>query len=163
MTSLLRVLCALAILGAVVAPQASAQCLISGYYESVPTLQYSCAFGIIDWAVSTWIVEDLGNGEISVTPGPGPLPVLLGTIDCEALQFTATGTVGGTCGETYTLSGVILSEVEWSGWFSADYAGINCFDCTYQFWSIGGGANTAVADGRLPTTWSTIKALYGRK
>ncbi len=142
-----------------VVPQASGQCLMQGWYEAVPVLHYSCAYGLIDWTVSAWLIEDLGNGEISVTPSAGSLPVLLGTIDCEAMQFTATGTVSGACSETYTLAGVILSETEWNGWFSADYDGF-CFDCTFQFWPIAGGSDTGLPEGRRPSTWSTIKGLY---
>ena len=131
----LRTLCLAVVIGAVLAPVASAQCLRMGEYECSPALSYVCAFGAVDFSVSEWHFADLGGGQISVTASPGPLPVLLGSIDCGGLSFTAVGTVGGTCQETYTLTGEILSGSQWSGTFTAAYDG-SCLDCTLQSWPV---------------------------
>ena len=146
MMSTVRALCLAAVLGAALTPVASAQCLLMGEYECSPAPAYSCAFGIVDWSVSTFTFEDLGGGQISISVSPGPLPVLLGSIDCSGLSFTAVGTVGGTCVETYTLAGEILSGTEWSGTFTASYTG-DCLDCTLQSWSLEAVSSRCLREG----------------
>lgn len=135
MSMTLRAFCLVAVLVTAVVPVVSAQCILMGEYACSPVPSYSCAFGIVNWSVSSWILEDLGGGQISVTASPGPLPVLVGSLDCGGLTFTAVGTVGGTCVETYTLSGEIVSGTEWTGTFTASYTG-DCYDCALQSWSL---------------------------
>lgn len=146
MNSTLRILCLVAVFGTALAPAVAGQCLLMGEYESSPAPAYSCAFGIVDWSVSTWIFEDLGGGQISITASPGPLPVLVGDIDCSGLSFTAVGTVEGTCTETYALSGEILSGTEWAGTFTASYAG-DCYDCALQSWSLAAVSSRCLREG----------------
>ncbi len=151
MAFLLRALCLIAVFGVAVAPQVSAQCLLMGEYECTPDPAYSCAFEMVDFSVSTLIFEDLGGGQISVTASPGPLPALLGSIDCGTLTFTAIGTVGGTCLETYTLTGEILSATEWSGSFTAAFTG-SCLDCTLQSWSLEATASFCLQMGEYESS-----------
>jgi len=151
MASGLRTLLLVTVLVAAGVSDVPAQCLLMGEYESSPAPAYSCAFGVVDWSVSSWTFEDLGGGQISVTAVPGPLPVLLGSIDCSGLSFTAVGTVGGTCVETYTLTGQLDSGTEWSGTFTASYVG-SCFDCTQQSWPVEGTAVRCLREGEYDST-----------
>jgi len=146
MASALRTLLVVAVLVALGISDVPAQCLLMGEHECSPAPAYSCAFGVVDWSVSSWIFEDLGGGQISVTAVPGPLPVLLGSINCSELSFTAVGTVGGTCVETYTLAGQLTSGTEWSGTFTASYVG-ECLDCTGQSWPVNGTSARCLREG----------------
>ena len=137
-------------------------CLEPGEYESSPTLAYSCMFGMVNWSVSSWHFQDQGNGSVSVTASPGPLPVLMGSIDCATLTFTATGDVAGACYQVYTLTGDVPFQTAWTGTFTAEYLGGGyCSDCTTQSWPVELSASTGIAESALPTSWGTIKALYG--
>jgi len=146
MVSILRTLFLIGVMVAALASAAPAQCLLMGEYDCSPIPAYSCAFGFVDWSVSAWVFEDLGAGQISVTAVPGPLPTLLGTIDCGDLSFTVVGTVGGECIETYSLTGQLNSGTEWAGTFTASYSG-SCFDCTQQSWFLDGTSTQCLREG----------------
>jgi hypothetical protein len=133
------------------------QCLLDGEYISTPQPSYTCCVGTVAFSIQSWNVTLNGN-QISVYPLPaGSLPYpLTGTIDCQLGTFTATATRVGGCTETYTLQGQIQSVANWTGTFTAQYAGsaCSCFGldaCTYQQYSVSGALPpTAVQPGGAP-------------
>ena len=147
------------LIGMLFVPEIHAQCLRMGEHECIPPLHFSCAFGLIDWSISSWRFEEQGGDSLAVTASPGPLPVLLGSVDCDALTFSVTATVPGSCTETYTLFGVITSETEWSGVFEALFSG-DCMDCVDQLWLVGPDELTSVQQDDGAISWGTIKVLY---
>jgi hypothetical protein len=130
-----------------------------GSFQCGPPLSFSCAFGEIDWQVVDWVFEDLGYGQIGVTAYPGPLPYMVGELNCDTMMFEVIGEGFGDCLQGYVLSGYVLSPGLWTGTFSAGFTGI-CYDCTNQSWGAYGSLGTGLSDMPVTSTWGTVKALY---
>ncbi|HKW13519.1 MAG TPA: FlgD immunoglobulin-like domain containing protein [Candidatus Krumholzibacteria bacterium] len=101
------------------------QCLQNGDYTLTPAPSYSCKFGTINFSVQSCGVA-IGGNQITVTPSPGPVTTLLGTIDCQTGVFSATATIPGGCAQTYTLTGQVQSTGSWTGTFQAQFLGGQC-------------------------------------
>jgi hypothetical protein len=150
-----RVAGALLIVGtlvATVAGPARAICVQAGSYASNPTISYYCAFGLVDFDVTSWSFQSLGGNNIRVTANG--LPALTGTMDCIASTFQVSASIAGSCTETYSLSGTVDSPGHWSGTFTAQYTpggGGSCFDCE-SFSRAVQGTNSAVAVPMTPSS-----------
>jgi uncharacterized repeat protein (TIGR01451 family) len=134
---------------AIAAPVATAQCLLMGEYESVPTIFYTCGFGNVAFTVTSWVFSDQGGGNIRVVPMAGTLPALYGTLDCVDSTFTVSAVLPGDCNEIYTLNGQVVSAAYWRGTFMAEFSGAVCFDCVSQTWPVEGVMGGVGADLRL--------------
>jgi hypothetical protein len=128
-----RSLLLLAILSA--APQARAVCMAHCNYASSPYPNYGCEAGA--FLVTSWTVQILGVDAIVVHPVPGPLPDLIGTMDCVNSTFVASAVVAGECSVSYELSGTIDLANQWTGTFTAEYSG-SCLACENQSLAITG-------------------------
>jgi hypothetical protein len=139
---------------------ATGQCLPDGDYASDPQLQYTCAFGIETWSVTTWRFTTVGD-DLHVDGLPGPLPTMVGTRSCGDSSFAVTGFEGGACEETFTLGGQIDGPGHWTGTFVATYIG-TCYDCTQQILAVAGTMDvTAVAEPDVRGwSWGRVKCVY---
>ncbi len=109
-----------------------------GSYSSTPTASYNCAFGLVNFTVTSWSFQVLDDGTLRVLAVPGgTLPALLGTRDCMAGTFSVSATYPGGCTETYSLTGTLDSPGHWTGTFRASYSG-SCFGCVTQTYSLEG-------------------------
>jgi hypothetical protein len=114
-------------------------CIVFGPYSSVPTVAYSCAFGIVSFNYSSWVFTDDGGGMIRVAGSPtGSPPALTGSLNCGDSTFSVEATVPGGCTESYSLRGRFSSDTSWSGTFSVTFTGSNCFDCSNQTFLVAG-------------------------
>lgn len=135
-------------------PAAGALC-VSGTYSSTPTVSYSCAFGLVNFTVSSWAFESLGGDAIRVTGSPGgTLPRMTGTRNCDTGAFSVSATLLGSCNETYSLSGTADAIGHWTGTFHAGYTGSSCSDCGPQSWSVEGNNPSADVPSSGPPTES---------
>ena len=159
MVLLLRVLLLVVLLSALAPAHGLAQCLLMGGYQSYPPVSFSCAFGEIEWQVVDWLFEDLGYGQIGVIAYPGPLPYMVGELNCDTMTFEVFGEVFGGCLQGYMLSGYVLAPGTWTGTFTAGFAGM-CYDCVNQDWGVSGSLGTGLPETSQNRTWGTIKALY---
>jgi hypothetical protein len=136
----------LAIVPALAAPPARAGCFAPGGYDSQPPAAYACCQNLVFFNVTSWTFEDLGGGTIRVTPGDGSLPPMNGTLNCTDQSFSATGSIPGSCTETFTIIGHFTSAGHWTATFSVAFSGsaCSCFNgqfgtlCQNQQWSISG-------------------------
>jgi FlgD Ig-like domain len=128
----------------VLAAPAYSQCLLNGTYASTPAPGYSCCQGLISFSIQNWVVTVDGS-TISVGTG-GSVPVMTGTINCQAGTFSVSATVPGACAETYTLQASIQSIGSWTGTFTAQFVGADCscfngmfgMPCLSQQYSVAG-------------------------
>ena len=146
---------ALLVCSTLIASQAQAQdCIVFGPYSSVPTVSYSCGFGLISFNYSAWIFTNRGSGNIEVAGSPsGSPPVLTGTLNCGDSTFDVGASIPGACTETYSLQGRFSSDTSWSGTFRAMFTGgSNCMDCMTQTFPVSGTTNhtTAVSNAFMP-------------
>jgi len=116
-------------------------CVPSGTFVNGVNPAYMCAFGLIDFDVPSWTFSQTAT-TLSVTAPTirGPVPMTGIAASCEpGGTFTVTKTVAGgasSCTETYTLTGTFNSANQFSGTFTAQFTGPNCFDCTQQTFNV---------------------------
>ncbi len=104
----------------------------SGRYTLSPGVMYSCRDMLFDMEVvhidMTFVQITVTTSGITVVGGPTMMtggPVTGG-------MFSASGTVGGTCSEVYTLSGRFTDDRHFAGTFTTMYAGLDCALTTCQ-------------------------------
>ena len=110
-------------------------CSPVGTWVNASPVTYTCAFGIININITQWTFANIG-GNLRVTAG-SQIPAMNGLmVSCQTGSvFSVTGTLPGTCTETYTLTGTFSSPSQFSGTFTMNYTPTSgsCFDCmTHQ-------------------------------
>jgi hypothetical protein len=108
-------------------------CDPDGLWVNAQSVSYTCAFGLVNFNIQSWTIV-LDQDALTVLGGPvtmnGP------PVGCElGNEFTVSGTVPGTCVETYTLSGAFLDADHFEGTFVADFEG-DCVDCVDQMFDV---------------------------
>ncbi|HET9886019.1 MAG TPA: T9SS type A sorting domain-containing protein [bacterium] len=137
-------------------PAANGACLLTCPYASQPYPNYGCAAG--GFLITSWSVQDLGGGAISIHPNPnGIVPNLIGTMDCDAGTFSTTSSSPGGCTIQYSLNGVLTSATQWTGTFKVQYlGGVSCADCLNQTFGVSGSCTPSGVTGALPVSgWIT--------
>jgi len=99
-------------------------------------MAYSCAFGIVSFSISSFQFLSngaqivLGGADTNVCGASIPANVLPGApTTCPSGSFNNSCFYGGSCDETYTLTGMFVGPNEWRGTFTADFVG-SCLGCT---------------------------------
>jgi hypothetical protein len=110
-----------------------------GTYTISPIVNYSCAFGIVNFTIDRASFNDNGVSlSVAVTPdGPGGGCAVMNGDTASDGMFTVSCVYPGDCTETYTLTGTFATPDIWSGTYVADFTG-TCFGCTRQMWSVTG-------------------------
>ena len=125
----------------------------SGVYNLVPTIQYTCVFGLVNLNYDqftfvddsdTLIVQPAMDGG-SFMSGPSATN---GVIDVSCVY-------PGSCNEYFTLEGDFIDNDTWQATFTITFIG-SCFDCTAQQWSITG---TNVVTSEFPINYLLIGVL----
>jgi hypothetical protein len=139
-------------------PAAQGACLLTCPYASQPYPNYGCS-GAGGFLITSWSVQDLGGGAISIHPNPnGIVPNLTGTMDCDGSTFTASSTSPGPCTAVYTLNGILSSSTQWTGTFKVQYlGGAPCAECIDQTFVVSGSCTPSNApQGTFPVSgWIT--------
>jgi hypothetical protein len=128
----IRAVFALAALAGAAAAQTTSY---SGTWSIAPTMQYSCAFGLVQFTVERLQIVDLAPVvQVTLAPSFGAGP-LTGTLTGTSL--IASRTLPGGCTETYTLVLSFPDPDRCTGTFTAAFVG-QCFGCVQQQWTITG-------------------------
>ena len=108
-------------------------CDPSGSWVNAQTISYSCAFGAVDFDIQSWSFV-LGPDALTVLGGPATMTGP--PVECQAgNQFTVSGSLPGTCVETYTLTGTFIDADHFQGTFVAAFVG-DCWDCVDQLFDV---------------------------
>ena len=115
-----------------------AACDPSGTWINAASAVYSCAFGFVDFNITQWTFSQSGSTLSVDSPAlPGIGPMTGPAADCTSgRSFTVTKVIAAGCTETYTLTGTFNSANQFTGTFTAQYAGGNCFDCMTHVFNI---------------------------
>ncbi|MDI7266756.1 MAG: MopE-related protein [Myxococcota bacterium] len=109
----------------------------SGVYVVTPAPTYSCAFGLVNFSISSLTFSDSGT-VLSVVGAPCPFPSpMTGPSARTTRTINVSCLYPGSCNETYSLTGSFVTDDGWTGTFRAGYSG-SCFDCTTRSWSVSG-------------------------
>jgi hypothetical protein len=97
------------------------------------TVSYSCAFGLVSYAVDEAQIDDHSPAVDVALPTVG---TLTGTFSTST-RFSASDSLAGSCTETMTFAGTFVSATELDATFTLAFAGGSaCYDCSAQSWSI---------------------------
>jgi hypothetical protein len=148
-----------AILAALFA-SADAQCLGTGRFLIEPSTSYTCVGGLADWKIDVIRIVDNGDGTVTATAQPGPLPSMAGTLDCNDSSFTVGGVAGGTCMESWTVEGRMDAQQNWAGTIDVGFfetiPGL-CGDCLSQLWNVSATRFDLPIE---PRSWAAVKGRF---
>jgi hypothetical protein len=105
----------------------------SGTYVIVPAPYKYCAYGLVNFNISTMVFSDSGS-VLVVTGAPCSMT---GSSARSSGHINVTCTLYGTCDEIYALTGDFTGSNTWAGTFTATFVG-SCLNCTNQSWSVTG-------------------------
>lgn len=143
--------------GLIVAQASAQNCIVFGTYSSLPTVSYSCAFGLVSFNHSAWTFKNLGGGNIRITGSPsGSTPPLAGILNCNDSTFFASATLPGGCTVADSMRGKFTSDTSWYGTFNITFTGSSCFDCINQTFLVSGTTNHSMAHIPLIPGWNMV-------
>lgn len=89
-------------------------------------ISYECCFGQVNVDVSSFVFADDG-ASIESSPS-SPVTMTGAPTSCPSGSFDNSGTLFGSCNETYSLVGSFAGDDTWSGTYSLTFEGPDC-DC----------------------------------
>jgi hypothetical protein len=108
-----------------------------GTFDLDPVPTYACGFGLVSFSPEQFVFS--GTSTLIVN-GEG-LPQMSGEYAGDG-SIDVSGSIAGSCTETYSLTGQFTDADSWIGTFTAQYTGGDCNvsgdECTNQSWSVEG-------------------------
>lgn len=92
--------------------------------SSPSSIQYSCCLGLVDIDIDQFLFS-ADAAQISSAPS-NPVDLAGAAATCPAGVFSNTGSIPGTCTETYTLDGSFTGANTWTGTYAVTFTGPDC-------------------------------------